>query len=281
MFDLHRNDQVYTMVAEGEIAQLLSQFSDAYVMDVIDNSLANRFDYNPVSAKPNIVASFEMNFKDMLNRFPNDADNTISVRHETYQTIINKICDTYGLQYVGNDPDLFSIAYNLYDFLVSGYARNIITFFSRYIYANKDVLYSNMGLERYKKSKDSATSYIKKQYNDPIVATVIARTKDVIYYISGFDIPIYQFLTTVYDPGIANYIVQSIQPTGITNLFKDEFCAKVLETPSLMTEIRAAIQQMMEADLNQKEFYDTASGMDASDMNNDSDTGEEGDEPQQ
>lgn len=281
MFDLHRNDQVYTMVAEGEIAQLLSQFSDAYVMDVIDNSLANRFDYNPVSAKPNIVASFEMNFKDMLNRFPNDADNTISVRHETYQTIINKICDTYGLQYVGNDPDLFSIAYNLYDFLVSGYARNIITFFSRYIYANKDVLYSNMGLERYKKSKDSATSYIKKQYNDPIVATVIARTKDVIYYISGFDIPIYQFLTTVYDPGIANYIAQSIQPTGITNLFKDEFCAKVLETPSLMTEIRAAIQQMMEADLNQKEFYDTASGMDASDMNNDSDTGEEGDELQQ
>ena len=249
MFDLHRNDQVYTMVAEGEIAQLLSQFSDAYVMDVIDNSLANRFDYNPVSAKPNIVASFEMNFKDMLNRFPNDADNTMSVRHETYQTIINKICDTYGLQYVGNDPDLFSIAYNLYDFLVSGYARNIITFFSRYIYTNKDVLYSNMGLERYKKSKDSATSYIKKQYNDPVTATVIARTKDVIYYISGFDIPIYQFLTAVYDPGIANYIAQSIQPTGITNLFKDEFCAKVLETPTLMTEIRAAIQQMMEADL--------------------------------
>ena len=281
MFDLHRNDQVYTMVAEGEIAQLLSQFSDAYVMDVIDNSLTNRFDYNPVSAKPNIVASFEMNFKDMLNRFPNDADNTISVRHETYQTIINKICDTYGLQYVGNDPDLFSIAYNLYDFLVSGYARNIITFFSRYIYANKDVLYSNMGLERYKKSKDSATSYIKKQYNDPIVATVIARTKDVIYYISGFDIPIYQFLTTVYDPGIANYIAQSIQPTGITNLFKDEFCAKVLETPSLMTEIRAAIQQMMEADLNQKEFYDTVSNADTSNMNNDIDTGEEGDEPQQ
>jgi hypothetical protein len=283
MFDLHRNDQVYTMVAEGEIAQLLSQFSDAYVMDVIDNSLANRFDYNPVSAKPNIVASFEMNFKDMLNRFPNDADNTISVRHETYQTIINKICDTYGLQYVGNDPDLFSIAYNLYDFLVSGYARNIITFFSRYIYANKDVLYSNMGLERYKKSKDSATSYIKKQYNDPIVATVIARTKDVIYYISGFDIPIYQFLTTVYDPGIANYIAQSIQPTGITNLFKDEFCAKVLETPSLMTEIRAAIQQMMEADLNQKEFYDAVSSIDTSDMAKDilADTGEEGDEPQQ
>ena len=256
MFDLHRNDQVYTMVAEGEIAQLLSQFSDAYVMDVIDNSLANRFDYNPVSAKPNIVASFEMNFKDMLNRFPNDADNTMSVRHETYQTIINKICDTYGLQYVGNDPDLFSIAYNLYDFLVSGYARNIITFFSRYIYTNKDVLYSNMGLERYKKSKDSATSYIKKQYNDPVTATVIARTKDVIYYISGFDIPIYQFLTAVYDPGIANYIAQSIQPTGITNLFKDEFCAKVLETPTLMTEIRAAIQQMMEADLQQQMIAD-------------------------
>ena len=247
--DLHKNDQVYTMVAEGEIAQLLSQFSDGYVMDVIDQKLANRFNYNPVTTNANLVASFEMNFKDMMNRFPNDTDNTMNVRHDTYLTIIAKICGTYGLQYVGNDPDLFSIAYNLYDMLISGYARNVVTFFSNYIYLNRNVLYANMGLEKYKKSKDSSSNYLKKVFNDPVTATVISRIKDVIYYISGFDIQLYQFLVSVYQPAIADFIIQRVQPTGAVNIFKDEFCARVMENPTLMTEIRANLQQMMENDL--------------------------------
>jgi len=253
MTDLYRNDQVFTMVAEGEIAKLLSQFSDSYVIDVIDRNLANRFSYNPVSANPNIVSSFEMNFKDMMNRYPTDQENCMNVRHETYLTIINKICNAFNMQYVGNEPDLFSIAYNLYDLFVSGYSRNIIKFFSTYIYANRNILYANMGLERYKKSKDSSSSSVKRIYNDPVTAIVITRIKDVIYYISGFDINLYQFLSSVYSIPVADYIIQNIQPTGMSDLYKDEFCAKAMATPTLLTEIRSAIQQMMQADMIQQQ----------------------------
>ena len=82
MFDLYRNDQIYNMVAEGEVATLLSPFSNSYVMDVINNSIRNRFAYNPAVSNPNIVNSYEINFKDMLGRFPSDADNIMFIRYE-------------------------------------------------------------------------------------------------------------------------------------------------------------------------------------------------------
>lgn len=250
MIDLYRNDQIYNMVAEGEVAELLSQFSNSYVVDVIDSNIRNRFAYNPTVSNPNIVNSYEINFKDMLNRFPSDADNIMSIRYETYLNIINKICSTFNLQYVGNEPDGFILAYNLYDLLVSGYARNIINFFARYIYINRNELYNNIGLDRYKKNRDSSSNYIRKVYNDNVTAIIIARIKEVIYYISGFDIDLYTYLSYNYPKDMCDFFYSNIQPLG--NIFKDEFC-RVLDNPTLLTDIRIAIQKLMEADMIQQQ----------------------------
>ena len=248
--DLYRNDQIYNMVAEGEVAQLLSQFSNSYVMDVIDNNIRNRFAYNPTISNPNIVNSYEINFKDMAARFPSDIENIMSIRYETYLNIINKICSAFNVQYIGNEPDCYILAYNLYDLFVSGYSRNIINFFSKYIYSNRNELYTNMGLDRYKKIKDSSSNYIRKIYNDQYTSIIISRIKEVIYYISGFDIDLYSFLLVNYNRDTCDYLYQNIQPLG--NIFKDEFC-KVLNNPAILTEIRIAIQMMLEADLVQQQ----------------------------
>lgn len=246
MIDLYRNDQIYNMVAEGEVASLLSQFSNSYVMDVIDNSIKNRFAYNPTLSNPNIVNSYEINFKDMLGRFPSDVDNIMSIRYETYLNIINKICSSFNVQYVGNEPDCYILAYNLYDLFVSGYARNIINFFARYIYTNRNQFYDAMGLDRYKKIKDSTSNYIRKAYNDQVVSIIIARIKEVVYYMSGFDIDLYTFLSFNYNRDMCDFLYQNIQPFG--NIFKDEFC-QVVNNPTILTEIRIAIQKLLESDI--------------------------------
>ena len=241
--NLYRNSNVYNMVAEGEVAEILSKFNTSYVMDVIDSTIRSRFAYNPTLSNPNIVNSYELNFKGMLNNFPNDADNIMSIRQETYLTIINKICNSFNMQYVGDNPDCYVLAYNLYELFVSGYSRNIINFFAKYIYTYKDEIYSNMGLDRYKKSKDSTTNYVRKVFaNSKTIDVIIARIKDVIYYISGFDIDFYTFLTFIYPKAMCDYIYYNIAPMG--NIFKDEFC-KVIEVPSILTEIRVAIQNLM------------------------------------
>lgn len=215
-------------------------------MDVIDNFIKNRYAYNPTLSNPNIVNSYEINFKDMLVNYPSDAESIMSIRNEVYLTIINKICTAFNVQYIGDEPDCYIIAYNLYDLFVSGYARNIINFFARYIYFNRNVLYSNMGLDRYKKVKDSSSNYIRKLYEDTTVAIIIARIKEVIYYISGFDIDFYTFLSMNYSKDMCDYIYQNVQPFG--NIFKDEFC-QVINNPAILTEIRIAIQKLLESDI--------------------------------
>lgn len=246
MIDLYRNDQIYNMVAEGEVAELLSRFSNSYVMDVIDNSIRNRYAYNPTVSNPNIVNSYEINFKDMLATYPSDAESIMSIRNEVYLDIIRKICSSFNVEYIGDTPDCYIIAYNLYDLFVSGYSRNIINFFARYIYMNRQTLYNNMGLDKYKKVKDSSSNYIRKVYDDTTVAIIIARIKEVIYYISGFDIDFYTFLTFNYSRDVCDFIYQNVQPYG--NIFKEEFC-NVINNPAVLTEIRIAIQKLLESDI--------------------------------
>ena len=243
--DLYRNSNVYNMIAEGEIAQILSKFSTEYIMDVIDSNIRNRFSYNPALSNPNIINSYEMNFKGMLSSFPNDADNIMSIRQDTYLTIINKICSSFNLQYIGDQPDCYTLAYNLYDLFVSGYSRNIINFFARYIYIHGNEIYHNMGLDKYRKSKDSTTNYMRKVLDDSRnieAAVYIARIKDVIYYISGFDIDFYTFLSFNYPKEVCDFLYSNIAPMG--NIFKDEFC-NVLNNPSILTEIRISIQNLL------------------------------------
>lgn len=249
MIDLYRNDQIYNMVAEGEVAELLSRFSNSYVMDVIDNSIRNRYAYNPTVSNPNIINSYEMNFKDMLANYPSDSESILSIRNEVYLDIIRKICTSFNVEYIGDVPDCYMIAYHLYDLFVSGYSRNIINFFARYIYINRQTLYSNMGLDKYKKVKDSSSNYIRKIYDDTTVAVIIARIKEVIYYISGFDVDFYTFLTFNYSRDVCDFIYQNVQPYG--NIFKEEFC-NVINNPAILTEIRIAIQKLLEADIATK-----------------------------
>lgn len=246
--DLYRNSNIYSMISEGEIAEILSEFNTNYIMYVIDSSIKNRFAYNPIVKNPNIINSYELNFKGMLSEFPNDSDNIMSIRQETYLTIIDKICNEFNVQYVGNQPDCYILAYNLYDLFVSGYSRNIINFFSNYIYKYCNEIYNNMGLDKYKKNKDSTTNYIRKIYgnNAKYIDIVIARIREVIYYISGFDIDLYTFLSFNYSKEMCDFLYSNIAPMG--NIFKDEFC-KVVDNPAILTEIRIKLQSILTQEL--------------------------------
>ena len=103
-------------------------------------------------------------------------------------------------------------------------------------------------LDRYKKSKDSTINYMRKVFdNSSVIDVIIARIRDVIYYISGFDIDFYTFLIFNYPRDMCDFIYSNIAPMG--NIFKDEFC-KVINVPAILTEIRIAIQNLMIQDSN-------------------------------
>ena len=44
--DLYRNDQLYNMVAEGEVANILAHYNSDYIMNIIKENIKNRFNFN-------------------------------------------------------------------------------------------------------------------------------------------------------------------------------------------------------------------------------------------
>ena len=105
-----------------------------------------------------------------------------------------------------------------------------------------------MLLNLYKKNKDSTTNYIRKIYgnNAKYIDIVIARIREVIYYISGFDIDLYTFLSFNYSKEMCDFLYSNIAPMG--NIFKDEFC-KVVDNPAILTEIRIKLQSILTQEL--------------------------------
>ena len=244
MLDIHKNARLYNMIAEGEVANLLANYNPDVIMSTIKENIQKRISGVSIMSVPNIVYSYEQNFKQMEILYPADKENINQGRREVYTEIINAICSSFGLQISENAEDnfdLFYIAYHLYAIFISDYSNIITNFFASFILTNKEMLYNNLELYKNKKDRDSATLYIKRAYDDPALAAIISKINEVVYYISGMDIDLYTLLSYTYDRTTCEFVNSVIVPTH--NIFKDEFC-KGAGKVSILTDIRLKIQQM-------------------------------------
>ena len=128
---------LYNIISVNQLTEVLSHYDTNFVMSVVDNGIASRYNPNAVLSQPNIVAAWEQNFKQMLSEFaelPDAKARITSVRDETYREIINRICREFNLNFtIDEDVDLYSAAFYLYDFFVANFNTNLITFFYNYI----------------------------------------------------------------------------------------------------------------------------------------------------
>jgi hypothetical protein len=240
------NLQQYDMATEKEVAVILSHFNSNYVFDVIKDNLSKRFYNVYYISNPNIVASFDQNFKDLLIRFPSDKDNIEVVRQETYKEIINILCREYNLQFNDDQSlDYYSLAFYLYDLLCANYNRYITLFFANYINKEKNGLYDCLNMDTLKKNKDSSTLYHKKLYKDMKIAILNANLPYVLSSICKFDISIGDILSYTYTKQINNFIMTYIAPMG--DFFKESYVMSLTNpsvAPIFVTNIRFEIQKL-------------------------------------
>lgn len=248
------------MATENEVATVLSNFNSNYIYDVIQDKLNGRFNISMSTQNANVVVSFDQVFKDLQVKYPSDAQNVERVRLETYREIVDFICKYYGIQYalpaIDQAPsvDYYVVAYYLYDFLVSNFFTFISTFYARYIYGNRDQIYDCMGLDAFKKNKDSSTQYGKKIFNDSKTAIISANIIGVVKNLSGFDITIENILSVIYgNVNIVNMMA------GILNNIPMDFFKTYFNVPPnveaiLYTNIRLELQRLSQADGNNKTF---------------------------
>jgi hypothetical protein len=250
------NSQEYNIQTENEISNILSHFNSTYIFDIIQDKLDSKFKNFYAMNNPNIVASFEANFKQLQINYPSDIDNIRYVRNETYKEIIEMLTKRYNLQF--NDMpglDYFSAAFHLYDFLVANFNGYLINFFSNYIIKEKTNLYNFLKLDEQRKNKDSSTLYGKKIFSDPKLAILNANLIDVISNICVFDIKLQDILQLTLRKDIADYIGSMV---AYDNFFKESYATVFGDPfvyPLLLTDIRLNIQKIaLEQDTIQQQI---------------------------
>ena len=221
------NFLTYNINTEGEVARILSHFNSEFIFDVIRDNLAQRYNYTPIAA-PNIVTSFEQNFKLIKENYQTDFDKIDSVRLETYREIIKIICNEYKLQFVDMDNlDYYSAAFYLYDFLVSNFSNYLAFFFANFIYKERNSIYESLDLNNLKKNKDSSTLYGKKVYKDVKLAVISANLDYIIDNVCNYDISLNTILEFIYpDKNIVNYIGSIIYP--LEDFYKTNYVSMIL-----------------------------------------------------
>lgn len=194
------------MARENELATVLSAFNPQFIYDTIVNKLNTRFTYVVSTVNGNVVQACDQNFKYIKATYPYNLTDINAVEAETYQEIVKILCDFYKISYKlpeYEDTDAqrsmyFFIAFYLYDFLVGNFFNYITQFYANYLIANKDAIYQSMGLDKFKREKNSSISYAKQVYTDPKIAAISANIIHVVKNMASFDITVQDILTYVY-----------------------------------------------------------------------------------
>lgn len=235
----------FNVTTENEISVILSHFETEYVFNIIKDNIENKNKPYQMNM-PNIVASFEKYFKELISVHESDIDkaNIEKVRTETYQEIVDILCAHYGLQYNYNEiQDIYSLAYYMYDFLVSRYNENLTGFYTNYIINEKNPIYDALQLAEVKKNKDSTTLYNKKMYKNTKLAVINSNLERVINAMGGFDITYETILNTIYTQPVARFLFNNTAPTH--DFFKDIYMNSMtgITRPILITNIRLEIHR--------------------------------------
>lgn len=188
------NPERFNIVSENELTEVLAHFNTEFIMSIIDSAIANRANPTAFASNPNVVDAWDTNFKQLIAYYDSQdvTERIMTLRVDTYQEIIKRICTYHGLNFTVDDVDLYSAAHYLYKFFVSDFLSHMDYFFANFIVNEAEAIYDSMGLANLKKNKDASTLYSKKIFPDPKLAVINANIDAVITYISGMDIPLDQ-----------------------------------------------------------------------------------------
>lgn len=241
------NNKAYEVQANNQVASLLAEFDSGYIMGVIEDTLNQLFTHFDTIPRPNIVQSFETNFKEMYNIYQSDLDNINQCRIETYQTIIDFICKKFELRFIQpENVDLYTLAYFLYDFFVARMNIYMVQFYVKHIINEKDNLIRLINLEELKKNKDPNFIYNLKAFGNDNMAAIATHLPFVLRTLAAntqvTDHQIYLY-TYGQHPEIVEMIENSVSATiPIFTRFNTILFNEALYGP-VITYIRIQLQQ--------------------------------------
>lgn len=241
------NNAEFGIVSDSEIISIISNFSDDMIMDIVRQNAENKF--RPYQYYVgNLPMAIESIFKSNQEDYPNFYSETNQRRTQIYSDILNYLCSLHNLSLnIDENTDLYSLAYFLYDFTISRFTINIISFFTNYIIKEANTLFDYLNLAEMKKGKDNSSIYSKKVFKGNSKLSVIhANIEPVIDAICGFDIDMATLIyTTTEDMNITSLLTNNIRDNN--NLFRLLFVSCIRDPryrSAIITLVRMRLQEL-------------------------------------
>ena len=115
-------DRAYHLIAEGESASILSNFSTDFIYNVTNDLLDDRYKDFSLIPKINIIDKLESSFKFLLSQYSYDRENIIATRQRVYTEILTIISNKIGVKFYYDEyTDIYNLARSTFDFFISSY----------------------------------------------------------------------------------------------------------------------------------------------------------------
>ena len=246
MLNFILNDKIYEFQSNNQLSIILSQFDSNYVIDIMEDTIESRLNNFDLMPLPNMVQSFEDNFKLLYDAYPSEFSNIQQSREQAYKQIIEVICRHFNLHIEEQMYlDYYTLAYYLYDFFVARFNNYMITFFDKFIDQEKYQLYQQFNLDKARNNRDIASSYSKMVFHDDdYIGLIIANLPDVLLGLRNIHVPdeyIFQCIYPDQEETVEMLTSNVIPMTTLFNTFNSILFNEYLY-PTIITHIRMAIQ---------------------------------------
>lgn len=193
---LHNNSD-YEVISNAEIASVISKYSPDMIDMVLDEIMRTKSSYR-ITPIGNMITSYEQNFKIDMEKFPQFQPNMLEQRAELYMNIANTVCNRHNITLIDSSTDVFTIASNVYQFLISGFYEACITFFVNFLSRESDEICNMIGIDP-ENNTNPTHQYAKKRYGVKTSLSIIhTNLNRVLDTISALDINLSDIIATVY-----------------------------------------------------------------------------------
>lgn len=245
------NNIMFTSInTDRDIATILNQFSEDFIINSITESL--RYKFRPFGDRmPNYPYIIDTQFQGIMNNYTGgDNEQIIEKKLEIYHTILNIICEVYNLQISQEIPDeqLYSLVYVLYQILISEFTERMLSFFSDYIVINKELLLNSIPEDQ---KIQTRSTYTKKVYSDPSTIAMYENMEKIIDIVAGLDIPFVKLIEYLSDINTAQFIGTYLVDVG--DIYKNHFASYIrnqITRTDMITSIKIRFVNITQQNMN-------------------------------
>lgn len=246
---MNQNLLLSSINTDRDLASILDQFSEDSIESIIIESL--KYKFAPYAdRKPNLPYVINNHFVGIRNNYTGSDHDTINTKeYNTYLVIINKICEAYNLQLINEVPyeSAYSLAYALYQILISEFTDRLLLFYSNYIFANRDNLLAAIPDDQ----KVPRSTYTKKMYSDPKIIDLYENMDKAMDLVASLDFELVTILEFLSDKPTAEFICNFV--ADVSNLYKNHIASYVrnqITRTDMLTSIKISYASYTAAEKN-------------------------------